>query len=676
MTRYGAWGNGPWSRPSCSLPLPLAPPAAKISHIVWPAPLPSLTGPLLVQPPSRLLRLLRRPVNHILREDADLLTRWRARMTAAFLLAAATFGLIPAFAATWVALRDGLYLLAVVDVIGVATVYLLLLSRRVSNQVRNVFLSGISLVIGISALVTLGPWSTALAWLLISLFLATFLVGPTGTVVVILGILGTLVGISAGIETRSFAWVGDLQGGAERWFLVSLDFTFLVLIFAGANTFIIQLLEREDAARSLAEARLAEGRRNEALGRLASGIAHDFNNLLVPVLGNVEAVRESLPPESPAAQALDDAHRSARRAGELVRRILAFGRGMDAERVALDPAAAAREVVELVRLGHPPALDLRIETEADAMPPPRVWAAPPELHQVFHNLVTNAVHAASPDGWVRVSVRGAFSPGSVTPEAVFEVRDSGQGMPPATLERIFDPYFSTREPGRGTGLGLPIVRSVVHALGGSIEVESIPGVGSTFRVRLPADDPKRHLRQEAAAVSPDRPVAPTLPDPGGSRKTAAGGQGPAAVVPPPLLPPQQEPGMPLKDLRILLVDDEEGVRRAIARMLASLGARVRTAADGEEARRILEEAGKVGAAKEAATDLLLTDLRMPGMTGSQVVAMARALTSDLPVVVMSGHVEDTLRRELPGPAERTGLLQKPFDREELTAAVLRVLPPR
>ncbi|HMS02639.1 MAG TPA: ATP-binding protein, partial [Gemmatimonadaceae bacterium] len=443
-----------------------------------------MTAPVAPTPgDSDLPRWLRAAVpvvGHILREDASLLTRWRARTLAAFFVACATLGLAPYIALVFLAFEAKLWALLALDTTILTGVYVMLFSRRVSNDARAMALTVSSFSIGTLALVSRGPVSASLGWLFMSVFLASFLLGRRATTFAVVGTLLVLIGVAIGIHTQQLPWVFRQPDLFRAWVLTLLNFAFLIVVFAVTNVTIIGLLEREDRARALAEAQLAEARRHEALGTLAGGIAHDFNNLLVPMLANVTTVHDELPADSVQRSALFDARRSAERARDLVQRILAFGRGMNTERRAHDLATVADDAIALARYSLPPGVRL----EGDVGAPAFVRAASAELHQVCQNLISNAVHAVSAGGTVSVTVRSVSRDDGVWHSLT--VRDDGVGFDAHTRDRLFDPYFSTRPVGSGTGLGLPIVRSIVMSLGGRIDVASTPGHGSVFTVQLPA----------------------------------------------------------------------------------------------------------------------------------------------------------------------------------------------
>ncbi|MCU0615985.1 MAG: ATP-binding protein [Gemmatimonadaceae bacterium] len=563
-------------------------------------------------------RRVRPLIAHILREEDDLLARWRARLIAAFLLACATLGLAPYIALVFLALEAKLWGLLVLDTTILASIYVLLLSRRVTNTARAVALTLSCFSIGTLALVSRGPVSASLGWLFMSVFLASFLLGRRSATVTVAGTLLVLMGVAVGIATHRVSWAFAQPDLLRAWILTILNFAFLIVVFAATNVVIFGLLEREDAARALAESRLAEARRHEALGTLAGGIAHDFNNLLVPVLVNVTTVHDALPAESPSRAALLDAQRSAEQARDLVGRILAFGRGMDTERTAQDLATIADGAVALARYSAPDSVRFQFETVGPAI----VRAAAAELHQICQNLISNAVHALPQGGTVRVAVSALDDEG--TPWHVLTVTDNGVGIDERTRERLFDPYFSTRPVGSGTGLGLPIVQGVVTSLGGRIDVTSVVGRGSTFAVRLPAQ-----LRAEPS----DAPASS------------------GAIA---------NDATSLDGLRVLLVDDDDAVRRATLRLLGVLGCAAEAVASAADALALVRRTPD-------GWDLLLTDFRMPGQSGLDLIHTLRAEGVTMPVVLASGHLGDVTEHGEPPTA--TVLLAKPFTREALASAL-------
>jgi len=335
----------------------------------------------------------------------------------------------------------------------------------------------------------------------------------------------------------------------------------------------------------------------------------------------VTTVHDELPTDSTQRSALLDARRSAERARDLVQRILAFGRGMDAERRAHDLATVADDAIALARYSVPPGVQLAGDVGAPAF----VRAASAELHQICQNLISNAVHAVSAGGTVSVTVRSVSRDDGVW--HCLTVSDDGVGFDARTRDRLFDPYFSTRPVGSGTGLGLPIVRSIVTSLGGRIDVASTPGHGSVFTVQLPAC---------AAPSTASSPPAPEIEA--------------AALV----------------GVRVLVVDDDVAVQRATTRLLARLGCRSEAVGDVTTALERLRD-------EPTAWDVVLTDYRMPGLTGLDLLRAIRAAGLDVALVLTSGHLADVGDDgTVPVGVVR---LAKPFTREALTSALTRAVAP-
>ncbi len=375
------------------------------------------------------------------------------------------------------------------------------------------------------------------------------------------------------------------------------------------------------------ERRLRQAEKLEALGTMAGGIAHDFNNLLAPIVGFVELAIAELPENAPVREHLCIAAASARRARDLVRQVLEFGRGSGDTAQPVDLAGLAREVLGLLASSAPAGVRVRWDG-----PEGGAWVRgdPVRLHQMIMNLCKNGLQALDPGGGelcVRVrhvcGGKGCGLPAGLAPGryVCLEVRDTGCGMTPEVLRRAFEPFFTTRPVGRGTGLGLSVVHGVVKAHGGAVDVESRPGGGTCFRVFLPRAPGE-------VAREPGAPAA--TPSPGRAR--------------------------------ILVVDDEEPLLRFMRHVLERAGHRVETFREGGRAlHRLMEDPGGV--------DLLIADQAMPGISGLDLVREARRVRPDLPVILCTGWVpEDGLE----GSGVRR-VLQKPMGPEELLEAVDRVL---
>jgi PAS domain S-box-containing protein len=368
------------------------------------------------------------------------------------------------------------------------------------------------------------------------------------------------------------------------------------------------------------EQQLRQSQKMEAVGSLAGGIAHDFNNILTVILSLGSDVAEALPAGSPVRVDVEEIVATAKRAEGLTRQILAFARKQVSDPVDLDlnaTIAGAGKLLERL-IGEHIAVKLSLAAGL-----PHVFADPRQLEQVLMNLAVNARDAMPSGGTLAIStfvlpaLEGA---GHGRVEVV--VRDTGTGMDAETLSRAFDPFFTTKGAGRGTGLGLAVVHGVVQQCGGTVSIDSSLGRGTAVRIVLPA---------VAAAPQPAAPASARAPTPAPGRT-------------------------------ILLVEDEEPVRRVAARCLERAGYRVLAVADGEDALRIAAATPKI--------DLLLTDVVMPGMSGPRLADHLRAARPSLPVLFMSGFSRDLPESLAPPPG---ALLQKPFTPERLAARVAEVL---
>ncbi len=386
--------------------------------------------------------------------------------------------------------------------------------------------------------------------------------------------------------------------------------------------------------RLLIEERLRESQKLEAIGRLAGGIAHDFNNLLTVISGGCELLGQRVPRAGVEAELLADIRDASQRAASLTRQLLAFSRSqvLSARVVDLDEVVTRLDGLLRRVIGEDVAFQCVLAPDAG-----RVRIDPSQLEQVVLNLVVNARDAMPHGGRLTIETRrvdlaapGAVAVGDLAPGAyaVLSVHDTGTGMSPEVRSRVFEPFFSTKGPGRGSGLGLATVFGIVTQSGGHVAVRSRPGAGSTFDVYLPRVDD---------AIEEERPGEVAAPS----------GRGET----------------------ILLVEDEAGVRAFAQRALEQAGYRVVVAEYAEAALGVADRMAQPA-------DLLLTDLVMPGgLNGVALAARLEARWPGLRVLLMSGYVEDEFDRHGLAAAGRA-LLHKPFSLADLACRVRALLDGR
>ena len=358
--------------------------------------------------------------------------------------------------------------------------------------------------------------------------------------------------------------------------------------------------------REAAQERLLQARKMESLGMLAGGVAHDFNNLLTSILGYVDLIRGETMRGTPARTYVDELLRTAEHAAELTKQLLGFARPQLASRENVDLAAFLGEAAPSLQRLCEPDHQLTVQVAVAAAP---VHANRAQLHQLLWNLVQNARDAMPGGGTVEVVLR---SRGEDVVELT--IRDHGVGMDEATRGRLFEPLFTTKPDGRGTGLGLATCYAIVTSLGGDIAVRSAPGRGSAFVVALP----RRLVATDAAAP----PASP-------SRGT------------------------------VLLVEDQEHVMGALVRTLVGFGYRVLTAGDGRGALAVLAE---------HAVDAVVSDVVMPELGGIELARLLRARTPPLPVLLITGFVDEPCQVPAGVP-----VLAKPFLPRELAHHLQQLL---
>jgi len=391
---------------------------------------------------------------------------------------------------------------------------------------------------------------------------------------------------------------------------------------------VVEAVSRDVTAQKEMEAQLAQAAKMEAVGQLAGGIAHDFNNILTAIGGYASLVRSGLPGDSPVLGDLRELLVATTRAQSLTSQLLAFGRRSMLEPRLVDIRSVVSDLEPMLRrlIGE----DITLESSLDDKPV-TVSVDPGRLEHALVNLAVNARNAMPEGGHLRLGVRIAcdgagegLAPGRW---AVISVADTGSGMTPEVLARVFEPFYTTSEAGQGTGLGLAMVEGFLRQSGGEVRVASRPGRGTTFWLWLPA------------AADPETPGSPA----------DDASRAPHAVA----LTAQQT---------VLVVEDEPVLRQLAQRVLGGAGLVVLLAADGDEAIR-------VAAAYDAPIALLFSDVVMPGMRGPALADALRAERPAMRVLLTSGYTEDDLERR-----DRADVfLAKPYSPEQLLAAVSAAL---
>jgi PAS domain S-box-containing protein len=404
---------------------------------------------------------------------------------------------------------------------------------------------------------------------------------------------------------------------------------------------------RAAAEREQFQRRLSQSRRLESLGQLVGGVAHDFNNLLSVIAGYADFTAEQLADLASAGDGslepvradVGQIQAAAQQAIRVTRQLLVFARGeAAAEREVLDLNEVVKSAGELLRRSLGEQVELVVAADPGLW---RVAADQGQLEQVLVNLAVNARDAMPGGGRLTIGTgnaevdaayaaqRPGLEPGRY---CRLTVSDTGTGMDAATIERVFEPFFSTKPRGRGTGLGLATVYGIVSGLGGTIDIYSEQGLGTTMSVLLPVT---------GQDVSGPDTTGAAAPEPAGDPR----GHGE----------------------RILLVEDEEGLRTMASRLLDRNGYQVRAAAGGADAVRLAQDPAQ-------RVDLLVTDMIMPGMLGNEVAARVRAARPRLPVLFVSGYAEQVLDYHgIPAPDVDVDIVQKPFTEAVLLSRVRRAL---
>ena len=375
---------------------------------------------------------------------------------------------------------------------------------------------------------------------------------------------------------------------------------------------------------------LYQAQKMEAIGTLAGGIAHDFINILGAILGYAEMIRDDCPTNSIVAHDIDQVIKAGNRAKELVKQILAFSRQSEATKLPVQPAPIITEAIKMLRASLPTTITIEQDIDSEAGV---ILADPTQIHQILMNLGTNAFHAMEINGGtLTISLHKKtlhqedlgsekhMRPGRFVQ---FSIKDTGVGIAPEILNRIFDPYFTTKEVGKGTGMGLAMVHGIVQSYGGSITCNSQLGKGTIFQIMLPVVE--TDFLQETEPTE--------------------------------LIPVGRE--------HILLVDDEEMLIELSKVMLERLGYRVTTRTSSIEALTTFRNQPK-------SFDLMITDQTMPGLTGVDLARLRLQIRPDLPIILCTGY-STLISEEKAESLGIKGFALKPLTKKDMGILIRKVL---
>ncbi|SMD12380.1 PAS domain S-box-containing protein [Desulfocicer vacuolatum DSM 3385] len=381
----------------------------------------------------------------------------------------------------------------------------------------------------------------------------------------------------------------------------------------------------------LLEKKLIQAQKMEAVGTLAGGIAHDFNNILSIILGFVELSFDHAAENKELAENLTEINVAGNRAKELIKQILTFARKSDEKIEPLRASLIAKEVLKLLRSTIPSSISIVNEVKSNG----QIMANPTQLHQIFMNLATNAAHAMQhmDEGTLKISMQDMDIDKNNTPAGiphiahgkyvVIKISDTGKGIPQKNLDLIFEPYFTTKPPGEGTGLGLSVVHGIIKNCNGEICVTSNPETGTKFTIFFPA------VTHRVKRIKNNEKTLPTGTE------------------------------------RIFVVDDEPMIAKLISRILEQCGYTVISTNSSLDALEMIRKTPE-------AFDLVITDMTMPHMTGERLAPQILNIRPDLPIIICTGYSSRINENTI----EKTGaraLLMKPVNRKKLSTMVRAIL---
>src|SRR5688572_9921816 len=426
-------------------------------------------------------------------------------------------------------------------------------------------------------------------------------------------------------------WQGDFRLRTKAGETVLVESTWSLVMESDGRPRSILYIDTDVTERKKLETQLLRAQRMESIGTLAGGVAHDLNNVLTPILLSLELLASKVTTEDDR-RLIEKTTASATHGAALVQQLLAFARGADAKRVRLEPAAALQDLRPLIRQSLPTSIELALTSTER---PWAIQADATQFNQVLINLCINARDAMPNGGRIEIVTKNVnvdaalarVNPGTRPgPFVRISVIDNGMGIAPAIIEKIFDPFYTTKAAGKGTGLGLSMVAGILKSHDGFVQVESEPARGSTFHLYFPG------IPEAAPAAVEDTPAP-------------ARGEGEG----------------------ILLIDDEPIVRDTLQLLLQRAGYRVFPAGDGRSGVNEFDR-------RKAEISLVITDMMLPDQIGTEVVRSLRNRHSTLPIIAMSGMMGSGAFDELLRLNPAVECLAKPLTPSMLLGAVRRRLP--
>ena len=426
-------------------------------------------------------------------------------------------------------------------------------------------------------------------------------------------------------------WIGELQQTRKDGRTVVVESRWTLVRDAIGNPKSVLVIHTDITERKELETQFLRSQRMESIGTLVGGIAHDLGNLLVPVLLGVQVLEKRFEGDPSTTRTLQMISRSAQRGADMVKQVLAFARGVEGERVPMNPGQVIREIERISLETFPREISFMVEVPDDVW---KIKGDATQIQQVLMNLTVNARDAMPDGGRMSVTLENVDVgkehmrtniEAKLGPHVCITVTDTGEGIPPEVRDKMFEPFYTTKPVGKGTGLGLSTVYSIVKSHNGFVNVHSHPGQGTTFRIFIPAT-------VESLGHSPD------LEETDGS----ANGNGELVMV----------------------VDDEEFILELARETLESAGYHVVTAKDGHEALNIFDR-------RKQELHAIITDLMMPNLDGVATIRELKARGAGMPIIAASGASGDRAAEAIKAGAEL--FLSKPFTATKLCRVLKDVL---